>query len=264
MPHPNEASATLSAALNALTRPKRRPASDKDLAIMTTATRFDTEFEDGIITRWHWGSHGPHVLLVHGWESRASHWYAWIEALLQCGMQVSAIDLPAHGFNTAQETDVVHCGKAVLTMFEGIPQTDALIGHSMGSAACLYALAQGANVKASIHLAGPSSLTRVIAYVAHACQLSQLERNALYAAMDQRTGNAVEKMDLKNLQPGLRHPSLIYHDLEDQEMPFLESEDLHNHWPQSRLIPLSGVGHRQILKDTHVINQSLGWLSGAI
>lgn len=252
-----EPTSPLQNALHALTRPKRRPISDRDQTILASARRLDIAFENGQITRWHWGQQGPHVLLVHGWESRASHWHAWIEPLLQAGLQVSALDLPAHGDATGEETDVVQCGRAVLAAYHAMPQPFALVGHSMGSAACLYALAQGARVHSSIHLAGPSSLSRVIGYTAHIAGLDSASRAALLQAMNERTGHAVEHMNPLALQVGMRHEALIFHDPHDAEMPFMESKDLHKHWPQARLIAREGVGHRHIMKDLDVIQQSV-------
>lgn len=247
-------------ALQSLTRPARRPPSERDQAVLSGAQRFDRPFEQGHLTQWHWGDHGPHVLLVHGWESRAAHWHAWIRPLLQAGFQVTAVDLPAHGASTGDETDVVQCSRAVLALYQSIPNIEAMIGHSMGSAACLYAFAHGAQVKASIHLAGPSSLSRVIAYTAHMSRLDRTERDALYAAMNDRTGNSVDQMDPPALQIGMRHDALIFHDPQDPEMPYRESEDLHQHWNRSELTPLPGVGHRQILKHEATIAQSVNWI----
>lgn len=244
-------------AFNALTRPIRRPITDRDQTTLASAQRFDIEFEQGQITRWHWSHQGPHILLVHGWESRASHWHAWIEPLVQAGMQVSAIDLPAHGDATGDETDVVQCGRAVLATYHSMPKPLAMVGHSMGSAACLYAFARGARVSSSIHLAGPSSLSRVIGYTAHVAGLDRSGRTALLQAMEERTGQAVDQMDPNSLQLGMRHEALIFHDPQDAEMPYLESQELHKHWPHARLITLDGVGHRHIQKDPNVILQSI-------
>lgn len=254
---PIEPTPLLQHALNALTRPKRHPINDRDQTILASAQRFDIDFEQGQIKRWHWGQQGPHVLLVHGWESRASHWHAWVEPLVQAGMQVSAIDLPAHGDATGDETDVVQCGRAVLATYHSMPQPLAMVGHSMGSAACLYAFARGARVSSSIHLAGPSSLSRVIGYTAHVAGLDRSGRAALHQAMEARTGQAIDQMDPIPLQAGMRHEALIFHDPHDPEMPYLESKDLQKHWPQARLITLDGVGHRYILKDPDVIHQSV-------
>lgn len=258
-----KSSSALDFALQFLTRPKRYQGAESTDAIFQSAKRIDLQFEGERITRWHWGRQGPHVLLVHGWESQAAHWHAWIEPMLQAGLQVSAIDLPAHGSATGQETDVVQCGRAVLSVYRSIESVEGMIGHSMGSAACLYAFAHGATVKASVHLAGPSSLKRIINYTAHTNKLSPDDRDALHAAMNQRTQDQVDEMTPPKLRKGLLHEALICHDTHDQEMPFQESEDLHHHWPGSSLISLTNVGHRRILRDPTVIGRSIALMTNA-
>jgi len=248
-------------ALQFLTRPKRHPNMEGADVIFQSAKRIDLSFEGERITRWHWGQQGPHVLLVHGWESQAAHWHAWIEPMLQAGLQVSAIDLPAHGSATGSDTDVVQCGRAVLSASQSMDSVEGMIGHSMGSAACLYAFAHGATVKASVHLSGPSSLPRVIGYTAHAAQLTHSDLEALRTAMNRRTRHEVDEMTPTRLSKGLRHRALIFHDIHDQEMPFHESEDLHQHWPSSSLIRLTGVGHRRILKDPDVVARSIALMT---
>lgn len=258
-----EANTPLDFALQFLTRPRRYQGTESAEAIFNTAKRIDLSFEGERIARWHWGSRGPHVLLVHGWESQAAHWHTWIDPMLQAGLQVSAIDLPAHGSATGKETDVVQCGRAVLSVYHSMSSVEGMIGHSMGSAACLYAFAHGATVNASVHLAGPSSLRRVIDYTAYAAKLGPSDREALLTAMNQRTRHAVDEMTPSRLSKGLRHDALIFHDIQDQEMPFKESEDLHQHWPCSRLIRLTDIGHRHILRNPDVIAQSIKLMNDA-
>ena len=44
-----------------------------------------------------WGSHGPIVLLVHGWEGRGSQLAAMVPLLVEAGFSVVTFDAPGHG-----------------------------------------------------------------------------------------------------------------------------------------------------------------------
>jgi pimeloyl-ACP methyl ester carboxylesterase len=247
-----------------LTRPRHRSLSDQETLLLYSARRRNLPFEGGHITAWHWGDSGPHVLLVHGWESRASHWQAWLEPLLQGGFQISALDNPAHGHASGDTTDVLQCGRAVRIAGTQLGalwgELHAVIGHSMGSAACLHAFAHGLHVKISVHLAGPLSLTRVLRYAGDANGLDAIELDALLAAFTRRIRQPLTAMDLPALAPGLRHPALIFHDPEDAEIPLVESSQLAAAWPLARLIKPVGLGHRRILRDPQVIRQSVAAL----
>lgn len=249
---------------DSLTRPKHLPVSDQESLLLYDARREDIPFEDGHITAWHWGDSGPRVLLVHGWESRASHWHAWVQPLLAGGFQVSALDNPAHGHASGDTTDVLQWGRAVRSAGIQLGELHAVISHSMGSAASLHAFAHGLQVKTSVHLAGPSSLTRVLRYAGHAKGLDTTELDALMTAFTQRIGQPLSAMDLAALAPSLQHPALILHDPEDAEMPAIESRKLAAAWPMARLIEPANVGHRRILRDPQVIGQSVASLRGAV
>ncbi|OYU76299.1 MAG: alpha/beta hydrolase, partial [Burkholderiales bacterium PBB5] len=114
-----------------------------------------------LLAAWAWGE-GPPVLLLHGWESHAGHMASFVPALLQAGFRVWAMDAPGHGQSEGTATDAVDYGRAVLSAVEVLGLPHAIIGHSVGSAAALFAFSRGVTVQASIHLAGPSSKVRVL------------------------------------------------------------------------------------------------------
>lgn len=248
--------------LQALVHPRRVGVSEQDMLHLEEAYPGWLPFEGESLSTWHWGATGPRVILIHGWESRATHWHAWVPALLAAGMRVSALDLPAHGHSSGASTDVVQAGRAVLAFARQLGAIHGVVAHSMGSAASLHAFAHGLSVKASVHLAGPASLRRVLQGVARAGRLDAHGTQALMQAFEARTGEPLDDMDLPALKHGLRHPALICHDPSDTEVPFMESRQLAAAWPQSRLLEVQGLGHRRILRDVNVIRAGIELLGG--
>lgn len=233
-------------------------AEHRDIAVRHTVRGQD---EAHALATWSWGRHGPRVLLVHGWESRASHWHAWVHPLLRAGFQVTAIDNLAHGQSTGQIADVRLWGQGLLAVAEAFGAIHVVISHSAGSAASLYAFAHGLQVDASVHIAGPASLKRVATGFALAHGLPREEIGAFRAGLEAQLGFPMAEMDLPALQGGLRHPSLILHDPQDKEVPFTESLALHEAWSLSQLVSVEGVGHRRILRSPEVIGMVIGSLS---
>lgn len=252
-PSKQDADEDWQAVFNALVHPRRVAMSDQESLHLYGAHAGLLQFEGQSLSTWHWGTSGPRVLLVHGWESRASHWHAWVPALLAAGMRVSALDLPAHGHSSGASTDVVQAGRAVLAFARQLGSVHGVVAHSMGSAASLHAFAHGLKVQASVHIAGPSSVRRVLQGAARAGGLDANGTRALMQAFEQRTGQPLDDMELPALAPSLRHPALICHDPADAEVPFSESRQLAAAWPLARLIEASGLGHRRILRDAGVI-----------
>ena len=62
--------------------------------------------------------------------------------------------------------------------------------------------------------------------------------------------------------PAMTVPLLAFHDREDPEVPWSESEEIVAAWPGARLVTTVGLGHREILRDRDVIRQAVGFLSG--
>lgn len=246
-----------------------KPLTDAETALLDTAQRRDITVQHTVkgrteahtLATWSWGSQGLRVLLVHGWESRASHWHAWVHPLMRSGFQVTAIDNLAHGQSTGDTANVRLWGQGLLAVAQAFGPIHAVIGHSAGSAASLYAFAHGLQVDASVHIAGPASLKRVATGFALAHGLPREEIAAFRAALEVQLGFPMAEMDLPALQGGLRHPALILHDPQDKEVPFTESLALNEAWPLSQLVSVESVGHRRILRAPEMIAQVLGSLS---
>ena len=245
-----------------------KPLTDAETALLVTAERRDIDVTLGMpghqqrhtLATWSWGRQGPRVLLVHGWESRASHWHAWVHPLLRAGFQVTAVDNLAHGASTGDAANALLWGQGLLAVQQAFGPIHATIGHSAGSAATLYAFAHGLKFDASVHISGPSSLKRVATGFALAMGLAREDIAAYRSGLEAQLGFPMSEMDIPALQSGLRHPALILHDPQDKEVPFTESLALNEAWPLSQLVSVAGVGHRRILRAPEVIAQVIGSL----
>ncbi|MFZ6768471.1 alpha/beta hydrolase [Undibacterium sp. Di26W] len=252
---------TTAAVLQALITPRRLATSDDDRMALSAARPFSVDHAGLDLVAWRWGQEtDPIVLLLHGWESRASHMASFVAPLLQAGYGIIALDGPAHGESQGELTHVVDYGKAVLALADQFGPPAAVIGHSAGSAASLYAYAHGLRVAASVQLCGPASLSRVVQRTAHLAGLNAEEAHALEQQMAMHIGAPLSDVDLQALQSGFLHPALILHDPEDREMPYEESRTLAAAWPQAQLRPVAGTGHRRILRSPAVVDAATGFI----
>ncbi|HTD04676.1 alpha/beta hydrolase [Undibacterium sp.] len=242
--------------------PRQRETSAAEQHLLDQAEPHKIMHEGGHLSAWLWGTDKPaarRVLLVHGWESRASHWGAFIPALLAADFQVCAFDAPAHGESSGVQSDVIGFGRATAAVARHFGPLHAVIGHSAGSPAALYAFSRGVRVNASVHISGPSSLVRMLNALEHSALPAEL-RQQFRARFEAYLGQAATAMDLEQLQPGLRHPALIWHDSEDAEVPYSEAIALQQAWPQATLETVQGLGHRRILKDPQLIERTVNFL----
>ncbi|MFZ6645133.1 alpha/beta hydrolase [Undibacterium sp. TJN25] len=250
------------ALFHGFTHPKQKALSDAEQQLLDQGQRSSIAHEGGHLFAWKWGddqSAAGRVLLAHGWESRASHWGAFIPALLAAGFQVCAFDMPAHGESFGKQADVVSFGRATVSAAAHFGPLLATIGHSAGSPATLYAFAHGVQVDRSVHISGPSSLVRMLGMLENGMLPAEL-RQEFRDRFETYLGQPATAMDTSSLQHGLRHPALLLHDSEDAEVPYAEAVALQQAWPQATLEAVQGLGHRRILKDQAVIERVISFL----
>ena len=253
------------ALFHGFTHPKQKPLGEAEQQLLDQGQRSNIAHEDGHVAAWSWTSTQSsslprRVLLAHGWESRASHWSAFIPALLAAGFDVCALDMPAHGESSGAQSDVISFGRATVAAAAHFGPLYATIGHSAGSPATLYAFAHGAQVDRSVHISGPSSLVRMLTMLENGMLPAEL-RPAFRARFESYLGQPATAMDTASLQRGMRHPALLLHDSEDAEVPYSEAVALQQDWPQATLEAVQGLGHRRILKDPRVIERVIGFLN---
>jgi len=250
----------LAATRHAFSSPDRVALTADEKAALIGTAEPPLRHEGLKLARWTLGT-GPRVVLVHGWNSRGAHLLGFARPLVDAGFSVTLFDLPGHGDSGGHAASVVHAGRALRALATHIGDVHAVIGHSMGSAAALMAFAQGLSVKRSVHLAGPSSLTPMVKGLARAQGLGPADAAAFAGWVEGFIGTRIANADLERLQHGLRHPGLIFHDVEDRTVPFAASQALHAAWPGSRFEPVTGLGHRRLLVDAGVIARSVAFVA---
>lgn len=245
------------------TTPVRVAASEPERALLARAETISVGGNGERLAAWRFGDHGPRVLLVHGWNSRASHLGEFVAPLVARGYQVIAFDAPAHGESAGTRTSVVHVSRAIDRVVETVGWLDGVIAHSIGSTAALLSFAHGLRVRASVHLATPTSGERRLSDAITAGELLPGEAYTFRKLFEAFTGVPASSIELPNLVPGLRHPGLLIHDPLDRVIPFAESEALHLAWRPSTLL-VTGGGHSRILRAPEVINRTVRWLDASL
>jgi pimeloyl-ACP methyl ester carboxylesterase len=251
----------MAAAHHAFSVPERIPMDAAERAALADAADKPLHHDGLKLARWTLGA-GPRVVLVHGWNGRGAQLLGFAAPLVDAGFSVTLFDLPGHGNSTGNTASVVHAGHALRALAQDIGEVHAVIAHSMGSAAALWAFSRGITVKRSVHLAGPSSLTPVVRGMAAAHGLGPGDAAAFAGWVEGLIGMPLACVDLERLRPGLRHPALILHDAEDRTVPIAASQALHAAWPGSRFERLAGLGHRRLLQDADVIARSVAFVAG--
>ncbi len=88
------------------------------------------------------GSGGRLYLLIHGFAGDRTAWAVTAAALRRAGHRTAVFDLPGHGGNTADATDLAGLTEAAMAVANGLPGPLVLVGHSMGAAVAVALTAQ--------------------------------------------------------------------------------------------------------------------------
>lgn len=250
--------------LRGLLEPRRIGLTEAENQLLRSGTPHTLQAHEDTLAGWSWGAAAPRVLLIHGWDSRASHFGQYVGPLCRAGFQVWAFDGPAHGDSTGSLSSVVHHGKAILAIADAFGPFDGLVAHSVGSPAALYAFHNGMRVRSSVHIAGPSSLKRVIQRNTQAINLDAIGTEELIRLTEAHIGQPLASMELDALADGFLHPALLLHDPADREVPYAESCALAEAWHGAKLVDIVGAGHRRIIGHPEAIAASVEHLTYTI
>lgn len=216
--------------------------------MLARASRSWVRGSSGEIAIWHWGD-GPRVLLAHGWGSHAGRLTHFVERLLSAGFGVTAFDAPGHGESPARFSSLPDFVDALERVARAACPV-ALVGHSMGAAACALALHAGVRARAAVLVAAPADPGAYTRRYARWLGISPAAAEVMRRRLERRYGGTLEGYRLVDRDPGV--PTLILHDRGDARVPVADGRALAAAWEDVRLIETRGLGHHRILRDSRV------------
>jgi pimeloyl-ACP methyl ester carboxylesterase len=236
--------------------PRNLPPRAWELPLLASSERITLRFG---LSALRWGK-GPAVLLMHGWEGRPTQFAALINALVDAGYTVVALDGPAHGRSPGRQANVPLFARAMLEAAAELPPLQAVIGHSMGGASAMLAVQLGLRTETLVSIAAPARILGVLRGFARMMGMPARARSAFIRQVEQDVGMQASKMDVSQYQ--LDIPGLIVHAEDDTSVSVEESQLIHEAWFDSRLLRLPEGGHQRVLADPRVIDGVLSLLAG--
>ncbi len=225
----------------------------------TRPTRFSSSHGD--IAGFEAGS-GPVVLLVHGWGEKAASLGGFIEPLVGAGFRVVGIDLPGHGQSARVEPNIYVMGEAITQVADQLGGVTAVIGHSAGGHSTMRALQLGLPVDSVVLISPSSRLQNSLVKFSEMLSVPPRAATGLKHRLEERFGESLwEDLEGSAMVSGLSVPALIFHDREDPQVPFEDSELLASAWRGARLIATGSLGHGRILRDPDVIKEAAAFLT---
>ncbi len=195
------------------------------------------------------------ILLVHGWESRATQMYGIAKSLLNQGFEVVAVDMPAHGHSSGTTSNPRVFTQTIQLAQKQLGDFEAIIGHSMGAGATAFAVGRGVSPQKIVLISGPSSIENALRRFAGFIGLNKKGINRFVQFVSNFVGGTLEELDSALLLKKSDIPALLIHDEQDFEVPASESKRLAQSLKNSELYLSHGQGHRKILKSEAVLQK---------
>lgn len=250
--------------------PPRFAHTPAELAFLSNGRRHDIDSPVGRLAAWQFGDAGsPAIIASHGWGGRGAQFRTFVPALTEAGFQVWLFDHVGHGLSDGKQASLVDFASGVSAVHRHIAQqglvVHGLMSHSLGSAGVATALrgfARTAPISAQrvVMIAPPSSLMRYSHFFARYIGIPERIREAMQWRFEQRYGVKWDEFEMPRAVSGLNAAALVIHDADDRDVSPESGLMVARSWPDARLVRTRGLGHRRILKDRTVVQDTVDFM----
>jgi predicted alpha/beta hydrolase family esterase len=138
-----------------------------------------------------------------------------------------------------------------------VGNVQAIVAHSFGGAASLYAIANGLPVKTLVNIASPTIGEEIIKTFLRAINGSAKTGEEFKRYIQETYGKSFDQFSslefIKYVPPDLH--LLLVHDEDDRDVSLDHSKALMKQYLLAKLLQTKGLGHTRILKDDQVIRE---------
>jgi len=243
--------------------PLRFPVPEKEQEAETFSEKFTVVAAAKKIQCYSWGTGTP-VLVIHGWGGRATQFRRFIQPLNIAGYRVIGFDGPAHGNSGGRQTNIVEFEEVLHRIYEKVGQPAAIIAHSFGGSAALFAAMNGLIIPKLINIASPVIGDEIINTYLRAINGSVSTREHFKKYIVQKYGKPFHEFTSSYFVQHLPNPVkvLLINDEGDKEVIMAHADLFVKLYPTSTLIKTKGLGHTRILKDDQVIRAVVTFIQG--
>ncbi|MFJ2936903.1 alpha/beta hydrolase [Streptomyces sp. NPDC087219] len=218
------------------------------------------------VVTYAWGDGRRPVLLVHGWSSRASRLTAFAEALLERGYSPVAFDAPGHGASPGRSSNIVEYREIIRQLHARHGDFDAVVAHSFGVLASLFALRDGVRTTRFVGIGGVGSFDLLIKGFQAGLGVDDKVLRCVRDHVERRLAPSEpgiwERLGADHEPGELGAPVLLFHDQADDMVPLAHSRRLARaHGDRARLVVTQGLGHRRVLRDPEVVGEAVEFLT---
>ena len=240
--------------------PIRFKTPKKELELSQKSKTKTIKFKNNKVKVYEWGNANQAILLVHGWAGRATQVAHLAKPLIEAGYKVYGFDAPAHGNSNGRHTHVMEFSDLIFRIKELHPEIESIIGHSMGGAACIYAITQGFETNKCITIGSPASTRWILKSFCEQINVSTKVEGLIKDHLEAKFQNQFDKLSISTMVKQIDTEGLILHCEDDVDAPIENAHIIHQNWKNSKLVLTKKLGHRRILRNTEVAQTIIDFL----
>ena len=235
---------------------------------LAKSTKLTFTWNRQLLNAHSWGN-GPIILLVHGWNGRASQMSKIGMHLAANGFRAVALELPAHDQHRATHTHLLELADALVCALAAFGPIHGILAHSLGVPVSLLGILQHAYLHRNIRIVAIGAPTQMKMLVENFIQETQMPTSVSSAFLSRLEQNfEAEKkpypletsiwdaLSLRYMIDKLPNSCLFIHDRQDL-LPIHPIEKLVAGRVQSSLLITEGLGHFRTLQNGAVIEKIL-------
>lgn len=208
------------------------------------------------------------VVLLHGWSGRWDQMLSLANEFYQKNYEVITFDLPAHGENSGNETDLFELSEFLKSVYQILKlEKPVLICHSAGFlVACHASLIRGIEFSKLVTVNSPARFEYLIEMFREKVGFSERIDAEIWNIVERRVKvkNPQQQLSTGHLAKFPEENVLIINDKNDKEVVFSEGVQMKKIWPNARHILTQGLGHNRILHNQNVLDEIVEFCLGPV
>jgi len=217
-----------------------------------------------LVQGYSWNNEGEKkILIVHGWNGKATDFYKMIPVLVANGYHVEAIDCKAHGQSEGKRSSLPEFMECIQTYIQKREMPHAIVAHSIGSTASfLVQKKMEWNIQKLIMLAPPVMKPDSFERTFNHFKFNLKTRSLILEKIEKRLKHPLSEFDLT--QPStLPDKTVLCLAVEgDTDVPNADTQLFINAHPQMEAHFLPDTHHNLIMREKQTIEKVLDFLKG--
>jgi predicted alpha/beta hydrolase family esterase len=226
--------------------------------IFDSAEKLQVQVQGIAVRGFRWNKGGiKRVLILHGFESSSKNFEAYINPLINKNYEVLAFDAPAHGVSSGTQISLPLYVDTIRTIYFEVGTIQSFMAHSFGGLAVAHFVEKiPHDINTRLALIAPATeTTTAIDTFFRFLQLGKEVRKEFEKIIIQKAGVGPEHFSIPRAIQHINASILWVHDKDDDVTPIKDIEPvICQHYPNLQFLITSGLGHRKVYRDSHVIN----------